>query len=89
MIGSSLWALLMAAVGLATLFPQSCGLTRPTAITVSTITVATDPEDRMTTAAGALSQNRLAMIRHPESRRGLDNGDRSWQGRTIPIAMAA
>lgn len=89
MIGSALRALLMTTVGLAALFPQGCGLTWPTAITLAAITVATDPEDRITTAAGSLSQNRLAMIRHPEYQRGLDNGDGSWQGKTIPIVMAA
>jgi len=82
-------ALLLIFRHIAALFPQGCGLTRPTAITLTAITVATDPENRMTTAAGSLSQNRLAMIRHPEYPRGLDNGDGSWQGRTIPIAMAA
>ena len=35
------------------------------------------------TRANSLSENNFAMTRHPRCQVGLDNGDRSWQGRNI------
>jgi hypothetical protein len=35
--------------------------------------------------ANSLPENNLALTRHPRCQVGLDNGDRSWQGRSIPM----
>jgi hypothetical protein len=87
MVFSSFWALLVATVGTASLSPLSLGLTGPAAIALSPIAVATDPEHRVaiTAAADPLTENNFAMTRHPRRQVGLDNGDRSWQGRTILV----
>ena len=63
------------------------GLTGRAAITLSPIAAATDPEHAVALAAVAnpLTENNLAMTRHPRRQVGLDNGDRSWQGRSIPM----
>jgi hypothetical protein len=55
-----------------------------TAIALPTITVLTDPEHRLATAATAnpLPENDFAMNLHASPRTGLDNGSRSWQVRT-------
>jgi hypothetical protein len=36
-------------------------------------------------AANPLTENNLAMTRHPRCQVGLDNGNPSWQGRFIPM----
>jgi hypothetical protein len=38
-----------------------------------------------TAAANPLTENNLALTRHPRRQVGLDNGDRSWRGRSIPM----
>jgi hypothetical protein len=83
MVVSSFWALLVAAVGAAPLLPTGLGLTDQAAIALAAITVGTDPEHRVAVAADSLSENNLAMNHHPRCQVGLDNGDRSWQGRII------
>jgi hypothetical protein len=87
MVFSSFGALLVAPVGATALLPASFGLTGRAAITLSPIAVATDPEHGVAFAAAAdsLTENNLAMTRHPRCQVGLDNGDRSWQGRSIPM----
>jgi hypothetical protein len=87
MVFSSFGALLVATVGATALLPASFSLTDWTAITLSPIAAATDPEHSMAFAAAAnsLPENNLAMTRHPRRQVGLDNGDRSWQGRSIPV----
>lgn len=87
MIFSSFGALLVATVGTTALLTAGFGLAGPAAITLSPIAAATDPEHRVALAAAAnpLTENNLAMTRHPRRQVGLDNGDRSWQGRSIPM----
>lgn len=66
----------MAAVGAPPLLDSGSSAAGGTAITLSAITVLTDPEDGMTAIAEAnpLSQNQFAVNRHARRRRGLDNG---------------
>jgi hypothetical protein len=87
MVFSSFWALLVATVGTTALLTASFGLTGRAAITLSPIAAATDPEHGVAFAAAAnsLTENNLARTRHPRCPAGLDNGDRSWQGRSIPM----
>jgi hypothetical protein len=88
MIETTFWAVLMAMVGLAPLLPQSFNPTQQTAIALTAVTVATDPEKRVTSETDALSKIHLARIRHPR-RPGLDKDDGSWQGKTIEYSMAS
>ena len=85
MIGAPLMGLLVATVGAASLLAESLGLTGRAAIALSPIAVATDPEHRVAfpAAANSLTENNLALTRHPRRQVGLDSGDRSWQGRSI------
>ena len=74
-------ALLVPAVGQAVLLPARLLSTEVTAVVLSPITVATDPED-LATAAGttnSLTEDNFGAGRHPRPKVGLDNGDRSWQ----------
>jgi len=75
---------LIAAVGNAVLSAPGCTAAHRAAITLSAITVLTDPERRMTSTAAAnpLPQNHFARKRHARRKRRLDNGSRSWQVRT-------
>jgi hypothetical protein len=64
---------------------ETClGTATGAAIALSVITMLTDPEHCMTSAAAAnpLPENRCALSRHTRHRRGLDNGNGSWQVRT-------
>jgi hypothetical protein len=65
MIFAPIGTLLMATVGLTPLFPTDSGPTLGAAIPLSAITMATDPENRVAAAAHSLSENNLALIRHP------------------------
>ena len=87
MVLSTFGALLMAPVSVASLLATSFGLAGWAAITLPPITAATNPEHCMAIAAAAqpLTENNLALTRHPRRQVGLDNGDRSWQGRIIPL----
>lgn len=76
-------ALLVATVRKTSLPSAGLRSTGHRAITLTTITVGTDPEYRLTPAARPLPKYHLAMVGHPRRRRGLDNDDHSWQGRTI------
>jgi hypothetical protein len=74
-------ALLVTAVGQAVLMPARLLPTEVTAVVLSPVTVATDPED-LATAAGTtnpLTEDNFGVGRHPRPAVGLDNGDRSWQ----------
>ena len=75
---------LMAAVDAAPLLETCRGTASAAAIALTAITMLTDPEHGMTPAAAAkpLPENRFAMNRHARHRRGLDNGNGSWQVRT-------
>ncbi len=68
---------LMAAVGAAPLLETCFGTAGGAAIALSAITMLTDPEHCVTSAAVAnpLPENRFAMSRHARHRRGLDNGN--------------
>jgi len=87
MVFSSFGALLVATVGTTALLTAGFGLAGHAAITLSPIAAATDPEHGVALAAAAnpLTENNLAMTRHPRRQVGLDNGDRSWQGRSIAM----
>ena len=87
MVFSSFGALLVATVGTTALLTAGFGLAGHAAITLSPIAAATDPEHSVALAAAAnpLTENNLALTRHPRRQVGLDNGDRSWQGRSIPM----
>ena len=85
MVQSSFRALLVAAVGPASLLPAGLDLAGRAAITLAAVTVGADPEHRVAPAARSLSENNFAMTRHPRCQVGLDNGDRSWQLETILV----
>jgi hypothetical protein len=85
MIETALRAVLMTTVSPAPLFPQGSVATPRTAITLTPITGAANNENRVACAASLLPKNNLALTRHPRRQVGLDNGDRSWQGRSIPM----
>jgi hypothetical protein len=87
MVEAPFQTLLVAAVGAAPLLASGLGAAGGAAITLSAVTVPTDPEHGVALAAVAnpLTENNLAMTRHPRRQVGLDNGDRSWQGRSIPM----
>ena len=79
--------LLVAAVGQAVLLPARLLPTEVAAVVLSSVTVATDPED-LATAAGttnSLTKDNFGMGRHPRPKVGLDNGDRSWQLETVDV----
>jgi hypothetical protein len=83
MIKPALRAVLMATVGTSPLFATSWDATFRTAISLTTITGATDDENRVACAASALPKNNLVLFRHPRCQVGLDKDDGSWQGRSI------
>jgi len=74
----------MATVGTALLLAPGFGAAGGAAIALSTITVLTDPEQRVAAAAAAnpLPENDFARNRHARPQTGLDNGSRSWQVKT-------
>jgi hypothetical protein len=73
--------LLVAVVGQALLLPARLLPTEATAIVLSPVTMATDPEDLATVAGttNSLTEDNFDVGRHPRPKVGLDNGDRSWQ----------
>lgn len=79
--------LLMAVVGQTMLLSTGLLPTKMAAVVLSSVTVATDPEN-LVTAAGttnSLPKDDFAVGRHPRPKVGLDNGDRSWQLETILV----
>jgi hypothetical protein len=74
----------MATVGTALLLAPGFGAAGGAAIALPTITVLTDPEQRVAAAAAAnpLPENDFARNRHARPQTGLDNGSRSWQVKT-------
>jgi hypothetical protein len=74
-------ALLVTAVGQAVLLPARLLSTELAAVVLSSVTMATDPEDLATAAgtANSLTEDNFGVGRHPRPKVGLDNGDRSWQ----------
>ena len=85
MVEPSFRAPLVAAIGAAALSETGFGAARGAAIALSAITVPADPEHRVASNAEAnpLTENHLAMKSHVRSHAGLDNGNGSWQVRTI------
>ena len=73
--------LLVAAVSQAVLLSARLQPTKVTAIVLSSVTLATDPENLIAAAcpANSLTENNFDVGRHPRPKVGLDNGDRSWQ----------
>jgi hypothetical protein len=84
MVQLSFRAPLVAAVGPAPLLAPGLSAAGEAAIALPTITVLTDPEDRVAAAVAAnpLPENDFAMNRHARPQTGLDNGSRSWQVKT-------
>jgi len=85
MVEPSLRAPLVAAVGATVLLDPGVGAASRAAIALAAITVLTDPEHRVASPAAAnpLTENHLALNRHPRPPAGLDNGSPSWQAKTI------
>jgi hypothetical protein len=84
MVEPAFRAALVAAVGAAPLLESRFGTAGDAAIALSTITVLTDPEQRVASAATAnpLTENYLAMNRQCPPMAGWTTGTRSWQVRT-------
>ena len=87
MVLTSFRTLLMATVGQAVLLSSRSLPTKVTAVVLSSVTVATDPENLVTTASttNSLTKDDFAVGRHARPKVGLDNGDRSWQLETILV----
>jgi len=83
MIETTLQAMLMATVSAPPLLAEGWDTALRTAITLTTITGATDAEHRVASATHSLPKNNLALTRHPGRQVGLDKDDGSWQGKTI------
>ena len=73
--------LLVAAVSQAVLLPARLPPTEVAAVVLSSVTLATDPENLIAAAstANSLTEDNFDVRRHPRPKVGLDNGDRSWQ----------
>ena len=73
--------LLVAAVSQAVLLSVRLPPTEVAAVVLSSVTLATDPENLMAAAcsANSLTEDNFDVRRHPRPKVGLDNGDRSWQ----------
>jgi hypothetical protein len=84
MVEPAFRAALVAAVGAAPLLESCFGTASDAAIALSTITVLTDPEHRVASAATAnpLTENYLAMNRQCPPMAGWTTGNGSWQVRT-------
>ena len=83
MVESTFRTMLMATIRAPALFAQGRDPTLGTAIPLTTITAATDKENRVAYAAHSVPKNNLALIHHPGCQVGLDKDDSSWQGKTI------
>ncbi|MGA8619173.1 MAG: hypothetical protein WB660_11730 [Candidatus Sulfotelmatobacter sp.] len=77
MIETALRAVLMATVGTSALLAKGWEATFRTAITLTTITGATEDENRVACAAHSLPKNNLVLPRHPGCQVGLDKDDSS------------
>ena len=84
MIEPAFHALLVAAVGGTALAAAGLGAAIAAAIALSAVAVLADPEHCVANNArtNALTKNDLAMTIHVRPEAGLDNGNRSWQGKT-------
>lgn len=84
MIELSFQASLVAVIGAPSLPAAAFETAGVAAVTLSAIAVSADPEHCVATNArtNALTKNDLAMTIHVRPEAGLDNGNRSWQGKT-------
>ena len=84
MIESSFPASLMAAVGTTALSATRFGAAGFATVALSAVAVPADPEDSVAAdnRTNTLTKDHLAMKIHVRPGTGLDNGDRSWQGKT-------
>jgi len=91
MIEASFGASLVAAVGAASLPAPGFQAARIAAVTLSAVAVPADPEHCVASKGrtNPLTKNHLAMTIHVRPEAGLDNGDRSWQVRTIVVWLPA
>jgi len=80
MVQPSFRSALVTAVGATPLLQTGRGAASRAAIALSAVTMPAEAEHGMTSAANALPENRFARNRHAR-RRGLDNGNASWQVR--------
>ena len=73
--------LLVAAVSQAVLLSARLLPTEVAAVVLSSVTLATDPENLIAVAcpANSLTEDNFDVRRHPRPKVGLDNGHRSWQ----------
>jgi len=78
MIQASFAAALVAGVGASVLLEAGLGAAGEAAVAMSTITVMTDPEDRLAAETNSLTENHFAMPGHCEPQARLDNGVGSW-----------
>jgi hypothetical protein len=87
MVLTSFRTLLMAAVGQAVLLSARLLPTKVATVVLSSVTVATDPENLATAArtANSLTKDNFVVGRHPCPEVGLDNGDCSWQLEAILV----
>jgi hypothetical protein len=76
-IETALRAVLMATVGTSALLAKGWEATFRTAIALTTITGATEDENRVACAAHSLPKNNLVLPRHPRCQVGLDKDDSS------------
>jgi hypothetical protein len=84
MIELSFQATLVPVVGAAALPAAGFRATGLAAVALSAVAVAADPEDGVASDSrtNALTKDHLAMPIHVRRKAGLDNGNRSWQGKT-------
>ena len=84
MIELSFRAALVPVVGAAALPAPGFEAAAVAAVTLPAVAVPADPEDGVASdnRTNALTKDHLAMPIHVRRQAGLDNGDRSWQGKT-------
>jgi hypothetical protein len=87
MIELAFRASLVPVIGTATLSAPRFRSTGFAAVTLPAVAVPADPEDCVASNSrtNALTKDHLAMKIHVRREAGLDNGDRSWQGKTSSL----
>jgi len=85
LIQSPFRSLPMTKVCSSTLLPARFAAAMVAAVLLTAIAVSTNPEDGTATlrAAKPLTENNFCCVVHPRSKARLDNGQRSWQPKTI------
>jgi hypothetical protein len=82
MVQTSFQALLVTAVSTAPLPDPGFGATTRAAVSLSAITMPTDPEHSLACAADPLTENRFAMRRHVHPQADWTTATKSWQVRS-------